>query len=58
MSDEPVLWLAVRIFGVLVDLVYLAAVAICEGPKLIKHGPRYWRVERKLRHRAWKRRLQ
>ena len=36
---------------VIASLCWLAT----EGLGLLKYGPRYWRIERKLERRAWKR---
>lgn len=40
----------------IIDLAYIFALALCEFRKLLKYGPRFWRVERQMRRRAWKRR--
>jgi hypothetical protein len=57
--DAPlglVIGATVRTGLAILDVVYPLASLICEGPKLMRYGPRYWRVERKMRHRAWLRR--
>ena len=50
MDKAP--WVGPIIVGLLV--VYVAVRVIDHWP-LLKYGPRYWRIERKMQFRLWKR---
>jgi hypothetical protein len=39
------------------DLAYTLAIVFCRLPKLLKYGPKFWRIERQMRRRTWKRRM-
>ena len=39
------------------NLGHTIATLICDLPRLIKYGPRYWRITRQMDRRATKRRL-
>ena len=46
---------AAALFGATLTVLGALCWLATEGRGLLKYGPRYWRVERKLERRAWKR---
>ncbi len=54
--DEVVGWVLLRLTFLIFDIVNFVAILFCDLPKLLKYGPRYWRVTREMRHRDYGRR--
>ncbi|MBL4541807.1 MAG: hypothetical protein JKP98_20575 [Rhodobacteraceae bacterium] len=55
--DQAAGWIILRVvygFLVLLDMI---ALLFCDLPRLVKYGPRYWRVQRRIRRRASQRSL-
>ncbi len=55
--DEALGWVFLRLACLALDILNLSTIILCDLPKLMKHGPRYWRVTRNMRRRAYLQKL-
>ena len=54
--DEPIGWVLLKLINLVFDVVNFFSVLFCDLLKLLKYGPRYWRVTRQMRRRKFERR--
>ena len=52
MIGEGLAGPVLRLLGMVAELLFI----FCDIAKLVRHGPRVWRIELAVRRRAWKRR--